>query len=367
MPPRAERRLGLNACGAEFCPGGGEGIGGAGARELLAVGLYELDEAAGRRVGAVELFSLPGLLRGGAPSAGAAGGLRGIPGVFDLRWRPAFDAGAAPALALALADGSTRLYEAVPGAGGGELWELREQHRTDIEPGGMCLAVGWCPSGRNVAVGTHGGSLAVLRGAECGGFEAEAEHRDAHPAEVWTAAFDAHREDVVYTGADDSAFKGWDLRAPGVAFQRTKAHAAGVTAVAPCQHREGLVATGSYDEHLRFWDIRSLSAPVLTRELKTGGGVWRVKWHPTRASALLVANMHAGFCTVGAKFSNVAPLCEEAKVYEVYEGHGSLGYGADWWYGEPPELAGRDIVATCSFYDNLLHVWEPEPVNKDID
>ena len=349
--PRAERRLGLNACGAEFCP-----CGGGAARDLLAVGLYELDEAAGRRVGAVELFSLPGLLAGADPE-GAAGGLRGIPGVFDLRWRPASDGARPPALALALADGSARVCEAVPnGRDGGEgLWELEERHRVDVEAGGMCLAAGWCPAGRNVAVGTHGGALAVIRGAEGGGFEAEAEARDAHPAEVWTAAFDWHRENVVYTGADDSAFKGWDLRMPDVAFQRTKAHGAGVTAVAPSPHQEGLVATGSYDERLRFWDLRSLAAPVLTRELPTGGGVWRVKWHPARPGALLLANMHAGFCTVSAE----PP--EQAEVVEVYAGHESLGYGADWWYGEAPGER-RDVVATCSFYDNMLHVWEPTAV-----
>ena len=132
---------------------------------------------------------------------------------------------------------------------------------------------------------------------------------------------------------------------------------AGVTAVAPSPHQEGLVATGSYDERLRFWDLRSLAAPVLTRELPTGGGVWRVKWHPTCPGALLIANMHAGFCTVRAK----PP--EQAEVVEVYSEHESLGYGADWWFGGAPEgRGGGDVVATCSFYDNLLHVWEPTAV-----
>lgn len=74
----------------------------------------------------------------------------------------------------------------------------------------------------------------------------------------------------------------------------------------------------------------------------------------------------------------------------MYNGHGSISYGADWFRqgfsldsaadegvehrsGQEEELDARredilsvemgvgepDFVATCSFYDRLLHLWSP--------
>lgn len=46
-----------------------------------------------------------------------------------------------------------------------------------------------------------------------------------------------------------------------------------------------------------------------------------------------------------------------AKDFARFDGHGSLAYGVDWGTRKTRE-AVKDIVASCSFYDHSLHVWD---------
>lgn len=124
---------------------------------------------------------------------------------------------------------------------------------------------------------------------------------------------------VLYSGADDCTFKGWDCRAaaptiswrapPAAAgpsagaggghagnadedeeeddedadmalFNNRREHEAGVCCVAPHPSAPHVVATGSYDERIRLWDMRKLSKPVVTSEV---GARCRCKTDPRAA------------------------------------------------------------------------------------
>ena len=118
----------------------------------------------------------------------------------------------------------------------------------------------------------------------------------AHDLEVWITAFNYHNTSIIYSGADDSLFKGWDSRALGSPTFVNRTHQAGVTSIQSHPLQQHVLVTGSYDEYVRLWDTRSLKQPVA--EHSVGGGVWRLKWHPTDKAKLLVAAMHNGFWTL---------------------------------------------------------------------
>lgn len=366
----ATRTLPLNADVAEWCVAPQHS-------DVLAAGTYQLDEAAGVRQGRVHLYSLSGLegWRLGSPAASTQLpcltdlSTLDLPGVFDLRWHPT-----QPLLAAALADGSLRVLALV--GGGLALQQAAAAPPLDGAAGGgpspaasatsMALSLDWGRCSPTAAGGTAApprdslvasyscGRLQRLAAAP-GGLTSLAVWR-GHELEAWVAAADAWSADVVYSGGDDGVFAAWDARAgcAAPAWADRRAHAAGVCCVAASPHAEHLVATGSYDEAARLWDLRAPRRPLAAAAAACGGGVWRLKWHPSDPRLLLAACMHDGFKLLAADAAGGA-----LAVAEEYAQQRTLAYGADWCRAPALARARTGVVATASFYDRQLHVWAP--------
>ena len=218
----------------------------------------------------------------------------------------------------------------------------------------MCLYLDWNPSATAITVGLSDGSVSIVSLLES---KLEIlEEWKAHDFELWTTSFDLHQPNLVYTGSDDCKFSCWDLRdsPSNPVFQNSGVHKMGVCCIAKNPHDPNCLLTGSYDECLRVWDLRSISKPVNEASICLGGGVWRVKPHPSVPGLVLAACMHNGFAIVSIKE-------KEAEVLEAYKKHDSLAYGADWQRGAGILREGKKkpLIATCSFYDKLVRVWMP--------
>ncbi|KAL8293732.1 hypothetical protein RQP46_000433 [Phenoliferia psychrophenolica] len=190
----------------------------------------------------------------------------------------------------------------------------------------LCLSLDW--SDRRGATGAEKLVVSISDGTVCTlGGESELSVTSswaAHDFEPWIAAFDCWNPSTVWTGCEQPTF----------------------------------VNKRTYDESIRIFDRRKPLSPLLTHA--AGGGLWRLKWHPTRPERLLAAAMHGGFCVVDFEGLSSEGITGSGKTSTVFNGHDSLAYGVDWSKGAGAVQGGRDLVASCSFYDHLVHVWDVE-------
>ncbi|XP_029641959.1 diphthine methyltransferase [Octopus sinensis] len=184
----------------------------------------------------------------------------------------------------------------------------------------------------------------------------------AHDFEAWISAFDYWDENLAYTGGDDCRFKGWDLRSSqSKPVFTSKIHSMGVCSIQSNPKLPHILATGSYDEQLMLWDTRSMKAPLRSKSL--GGGIWRIKWHPSSGNCIATATMYNGFHIIDCGFHTADA---EMNIVEHYCHEDILAYGIDWFQGERPvpHDCDSEVLASCSFYDSSLQLWQWQHDNQ---
>ncbi|KOB70527.1 putative WD40 repeat domain 85, partial [Operophtera brumata] len=265
---------GYSADSAEWCPVEPY-------RRLLVVGTYQLEEHADENT--KELSPIQTIETAG---------------VLDQKWcyHKIHDR---PILAAVTSVGTIQFYQLLDEDGtlSLKLW-LEHAIGQDV----LALSLDWSTNKTyseepGLVVSDSSGSVTVLKVAE--GLE-EVGRWKTHGFEAWIAAFNYWNTDVFYSGGDDCLFKSYDTRVPDALVATNRSHEAGVTAV-----------------RIRTWDTRKLKSCVT--ETDVGGGVWRLKWHPTRSDLVVAACMYGGF-----------RLLRRDSVVAEYREHESIAYGADW-------------------------------------
>ncbi|CEP22175.1 unnamed protein product [Cyberlindnera jadinii] len=218
------------------------------------------------------------------------------------------------------------------------------------------------------------GSVAVVQ-ASSNGCSTPQFFSSSHELQAWTGAFGhmAELSNVIFTGGDDGFLKAHDLREPSstAIFETRRLHDAGVTAIQTSQpgnhhgkgswleHKPYSLWTGSYDDNVRLLDLRVTPdvgllqgiPPRIRDKMDLGGGVWRFAPSPTPGdNRLLTCCMYDGARILCSKEDE----SKQVQVLRYYKGsHESMVYGCDW----SPQ---GDKVATCSFYDGVVHIWSPD-------
>ncbi|KAJ1801172.1 hypothetical protein LPJ75_006455 [Coemansia sp. RSA 2598] len=289
--------------------------------------------------------------------------------IFDVKWSYNRVLGK-ELVGLATADGNVSVYSADSQSNSNFLTRICAAERPASDDS-MCCSIDWSnrlqsTDAPRIAASYSDGAVRIL---QLGESQLEVlDEWQAHDAEAWITSFDYWNPSVVFSGGDDSRLKGWDTRAKvdcSAPIFNLRRHQAGVCSVHSNFHRQHMLATGGYDDTVMVWDTRAMRRPLA--ETNVGGGVWRLKWHPTKPTQLLVGAMYNGFHVLDVSVdalsaTELSPLPEGAAVSvdlrASFMEHESIAYGADWSQ-TPPDASSNEgwLVGTCSFYDHSVHLW----------
>ena len=273
-----------------------------------------------------------------------------MPAILDLKWC-CHSVQGKMLLGVANAVGQLVVYRLESNSDLGPQLTLLCQHSI-AEADTLALSLDWSTRKDSsddplIAISDSKGEITVIQLAN---EELKLQQRfPAHEYEAWITGFNYWNNTILYTGGDDGKLRCFDVRQDPAApvFTNRSQHSAGVTSIHASTKSEFTVVSGSYDEKVCLWDTRRTRSPVC--ELGLGGGVWRLKWEPGPENLLLAACMHNGCHIVDTSGSTLQKVSS-------FTGHESLAYGADWWW--PASNGHTRVVASASFYDHLLCLWE---------
>ncbi|XP_029915242.1 diphthine methyltransferase isoform X2 [Myripristis murdjan] len=278
------------------------------------------------------------------------------PAILDLKWCHV-PLSEKPVLGMAAASGELQLYTL--SVNQERHYSLQALSSLEVGVDRLALSLDWS-TGRGdsdvrVVCSDSAGCISALCLAE--GALMPLSQWKAHDFEAWISAFSYWDTQLLYSGGDDCKLKGWDLRmGPSSPTFTSKRHSMGVCSIHSNPHQEHILATGSYDEQVLLWDGRNMQQPLSQTSL--GGGVWRLKWHPTHPHLLLAACMHNDFhilhCQQAQEGSGGA-----CPILASYILHNSLAYGADWSHlplDEPAPCSPTTAEPKKSFMEDGGHL-----------
>lgn len=312
--------------------------------------------------------------------------------LLDLRFNDGKDA-EQDILAAVSSTGSLAIFKLDPAKDrASPLQHLVTTRCDDLGEDVLFLQCNWHPTLRNIlAVTTSTGQARLLVLDDQRRISQYVDLDINNTLEAWSIAFSPTPSTLnenctnvsVYCGGDDSMLRytscSWPvdgaMAEPEVPFGSMMLkgkHDAGVTAILPLQlkTKEGgrVVVTGSYDDHLRVFVIFDLDITHGLRRVEEvvhenlGGGVWRLNLVSLDESendgsariVLLASCMHAGARVVELRVE--AEGAWTCRVLTRFEEHKSMNYASDYF----PLDSGKLLIASSSFYDKLLCLWESD-------
>eukprot|EP01095_Lingulamoeba_sp_RSL-Kostka_P002083 TRINITY_DN12934_c0_g1_i1.p1 TRINITY_DN12934_c0_g1~~TRINITY_DN12934_c0_g1_i1.p1 ORF type:complete len:401 (-),score=119.99 TRINITY_DN12934_c0_g1_i1:8-1210(-) len=365
---------------------------------IFVCGCYQLDEETRRRIGGIHLFELniekenennsidennENESSGENNESSCFDRIQFIEtqsGILDTSWCD-------KDLVTAESTGKVSLYEIENGSSDGNdnnKPQLRLKGKCSIEENsklGISLAVDWnCYSheenvNRNVVSSYTNGEIAIFDVNRFSLNEIEDEDDiilkwKGHHYEPWACCYNKLNHNLIFSGGDDLKLKCWDIRldCQFPTFVNAQ-YDMGVTCIQCSPFDENIFAVGSYDQSLQLYDIRNPKKSLSSIDL--GGGIWRIKWHPTNKKQILTACMRGNYnlvsigdCSVEQQqqnnnngdnddidYSNLYNLGFYDSVHNSKE---SLAYGVDWIRNKENTF---DHIASCSFYNHICSVW----------